>query len=240
MNLSFVDDVAGRAAPEVPAEELVYPEQQAVRELDPPLFATAAALASSGDTLQRLLLLNDRVGDVITDQAYAVTSYASRIHPRIARRAAQRSRSWIDERLEAVDIVAPTAVTLSSASGRFSATVSNGLNQPIRVGINAVADQDLVIRGPELIDVPAEQQTTVLLNATTTRLGQHNVQLVLVDSDGIPLGATDTVPIRSAQVSALIWLFMGGGAALLFGAITVRLVRRLRARRHAVPEGGAG
>ena len=136
-------------------------------------------------------------------------------------------------------IEAPPRVTLSSATGRFSATVSNGLDQPIRVGINAVADEDLVIRGPEFVDVPPEQQTTVLLTATTTRLGQHNVQLVLVDSDGIPLGSTDTVPIRSAQVSALIWLFMGGGAALLFGAIAVRLVKRLRARRVETRAGAA-
>ncbi len=39
------------------------------------------------------------------------------------------------------------------------------------------------------------------------------------------------VPIRAAQVSGVIWLIMGSGAVLLFGAIAVRLVRRVRAAR---------
>jgi hypothetical protein len=73
----------------------------------------------------------------------------------------------------------------------------------------------------------------VLLNAQTRLLGIHNVTLVVTDVDGTPLGSSDTVPIRAAQVSAVIWLILGTGVALLFGAIAVRLVRRVRASTRA-------
>jgi len=38
--------------------------------------------------------------------------------------------------------------------------------------------------------------------------------------------------IRSAQVSNVIWFFIAIGAALLFGAIAVRLFRRVRDARR--------
>jgi hypothetical protein len=61
----------------------------------------------------------------------------------------------------------------------------------------------------------------------------HNVTLQLVDSEGAHIGSSAQVPIRAAQVSKIIWLFLGIGGALLFGAIVVRLVRRVRAARTA-------
>jgi len=56
---------------------------------------------------------------------------------------------------------------------------------------------------------------------------------MVTDGAGAPLGSSDQLPIRSAQVSGVIWLILGTGVALLFGAIAVRLFRRLRARRVA-------
>ena len=58
----------------------------------------------------------------------------------------------------------------------------------------------------------------------------HNVTLLLTDADGTPLGSSDQLPIRSAQVSNVIWVIMGAGVLLLFVAILLRLVRRIRGR----------
>ena len=52
---------------------------------------------------------------------------------------------------------------------------------------------------------------------------------MLTDTDGTPLGSSDSLPIRSNRVSNVIWLILGTGVALLFGAILVRLFRRIRA-----------
>ena len=94
--------------------------------------------------------------------------------------------------------------------------------------LTAVTEEPLTIDAPETIDLAADSSTSVLLEAATDRLGVHNVQLVVTDEEGTPLGSSDQLPIRSVQVSQVIWLILGIGVALLFGTIAVRLVRRVR------------
>ena len=67
---------------------------------------------------------------------------------------------------------------------------------------------------------------------TASRLGIHQVRLVVTDQDGTPLGGSASLPIRAAQVSAIIWYIMVFGAVLLFGTIAVRVVRQVRAGRR--------
>ncbi len=72
-----------------------------------------------------------------------------------------------------------------------------------------------------------------MLDAHANRVGVTNVTLAVTDVDGNPLGETDELPIRSAQVSVVIWLIIGTGVGLLFLAILVRLFRRVRGRGRA-------
>jgi hypothetical protein len=220
----------GRA---VPVSRLAYPASQAQRELDAGLFGAVRSLTRSGDTLAAVLSRNDTVGQAVADQGLHSLSYSSRGRPGAVRGSVRRSRAWIETQFASVRIEAPRRVTLSSASGRFSATLVNGLDQPVTVGINAVTDEPMSISGPATVDIPGEGRTTVLLNARTRQLGIHNVTLIVTDVNGTPLGSSDQVPIRAAQVSAVIWLILGTGVALLFGAIAVRLVRRVRAATRA-------
>jgi hypothetical protein len=140
--------------------------------------------------------------------------------------------------LGSIDLSAPESVTLASASGHFSALVSNDLDVPVTVKLRAVSDPALQITGGETVQLPPNGRTTVLLNASTHVLGVHTVTLELTNSRGRPLGATDQFPMRAEQVSRLIWVIIGAGVALLFAAIVVRLTRRiLRARAgQAAPE----
>jgi hypothetical protein len=62
-------------------------------------------------------------------------------------------------------------------------------------------------------------------------LGVHTVALQITNKAGTPLGSQDSFPMRAEQVSQLIWVIIGAGLALLFGAIVVRLVRRVRRSR---------
>ena len=71
----------------------------------------------------------------------------------------------------------------------------------------------------------------MLLDASTDQLGVSNVQLIVTSEAGVPLGSTDELPIRSGQVSQVIWVILAAGVALLFGAIFVRLVARFRRAR---------
>jgi hypothetical protein len=102
---------------------------------------------------------------------------------------------------------------------------------PVKVRVHAVADPRLTVTGGETVDLPPHGRTSVLLNAETHVLGVHSVTLELTNTAGRPLGAEDTFPIRAEAVSRLIWVIIGAGVALLFGAIVVRLVRRVARSR---------
>ncbi|WKN48532.1 DUF6049 family protein [Nocardioides sp. Arc9.136] len=240
VDVSTVGDVAGREGTAVALDDLDYPERQVRQRLDEDAFEAATGLIEAGEVLQHVLRDNTRVAAEVADEGLASLSYSSRDRPTTARLAVLGSRQEIDGLLGSVVIEAPRGVALSSASGGFGASVVNGLDEPVEVSIEAVTDDPAAvsITGPETIEVPARGRTPVLLDATTREPGVHRVRLVLTDHTEdpddrhTPLGSTDELSIRSIQASAVIWVIMGVGALLLFSAIAVRLVRRVRRARR--------
>ena len=229
----------GAVAPEVDGGALRYPASAAREELPADRFASAESLIRTGRTLQRVLSRNDTVAAEVVDEALTDVGYfardASDGQPSDPSAA---SRGWILAQLGQIRVEGPSAVTLSGASGRFAATLVNGLDQPVSVVIRPDTDPGIRIRAPKSVQVAARSRMTVLLNAADARAGVHNVTLRVEDSEGTRLGSFASVPIRAAQVSNIIWLFLGVGGALLFGAIAVRLVRRIRASRAPGVTGG--
>jgi hypothetical protein len=229
LHLTTVGAISAEQGRDVDPDRLLYPETQQAAELDALDFTSATSLSRAGDTLQNLLTLNDQVGGVVRDEAMTDLSYANRRLPLSSRASASRSRGWIEDRLSSVEVSAPKAVILSSGSGRFSATVHNTLDQPVTVRLEAVTDPLLRVSVPDsTVEIGPGARTTVLLNASSEAVGVRNVRLLLTDSEGTPLGSTDSLPIRSNRVSNVIWLILGTGIALLFGTIAVRLFRRIR------------
>ncbi|GAB2775341.1 hypothetical protein GCM10027020_30640 [Nocardioides salsibiostraticola] len=234
LDLTTVADATARNGSPRDAEDLVYPDSQSRRELDRASFQTATELAQAGASLQNLLTRNDRIGVAVADQALTSLSYGARQAPAKARTAALVSKAWIEGRLRSVEITAPSGVTLTGDSGEFGAIVENKLNQPVTVDIRAVAQDGAITIDPvpPILLAPGAR-TSVNLTAFSADAGVHNVELMLTDSAGNLLGSSDSLPIRSAQVSGVIWVIMGSGAILLFGAIGVRLFRRVRGERAA-------
>lgn len=233
MELTDVDSVTTQRAERVEGDQLDYPKSQVARELDAANFASADDLIRIGKTLDQVLVRNDAVGDEVLSEALNGLSFSSREHPDASRAEADRSRQRISRQLSSIRVDAPPAVTLSSTTGRFSATIANNLDQPVRVRVESLADEPLTIDDTDPIEVAAGGRSSILLEAATTQLGVHNVRLVVTSEDGTPLGSSATLPVRSAQVSQVIWVILGTGVALLFGAIVVRLVRRIRRARAA-------
>ena len=236
LDLSTVADATDRPASVVNAANLTYPRRQAERELDERSFASVEGLISSGEKLQNLLTRNDQVASVVADQALSSASYAAREAPRSARQAADASRTWIDARLGSVEVDAPPGVTLSGARGKLAATLTNGLDEPVTVVVAARSDSGIVVTDSEEIQLGPDSQTTVLLEARTLRLGVHDVTLYVTDTDGMRLGSSDRLPIRSGQVSTIIWVIIAAGAGILFLAIGTRLLRRFRHRHDPTPD----
>ena len=242
LDLTTVADAA-RATTPTPVESatLRYPAWQQAAELDAPGFDSAEALMRSGSSLQSLLSLNNIVAGTVADQALGTVSYSARSRPISNRASADRSRAWIAQRLGQVRVSAPRAVTLSSTSGRFQAVITNDLDQPVTVSLDAQSDDRLAVEGPRRVEVPAHGRGAALLTARTQENGIHEVTLLVTDKRGTPLGARTVLTLRSAQVSNVIWLFMGIGGALLLAAILVRLVRRVaNARRRSGASGSGG
>lgn len=229
LRLTDTDGLRGGA--KLPADRLQVPVEQELTRLDPENFDAAAQLIAAGDTLDQILPRNDGVAGLVLDQALTSVSYAERERALEARSQTLRAVEWINRRLSQIRIRAPRGVTLSSPSGSFAATVSNRLDHPVRVSIDPISQGEVTVSPPPVLELAAGGRQTVLLDATTSRPGVHYVRLVVTDETGTPLGAAQRVPIRSAQVSDVIWLILGTGVGLLFVAIAVRVVRRIRSER---------
>jgi hypothetical protein len=196
-------------------------------QLGPEFYGDADEVLAHGRVLQSVLAGNKVLHRRLFEETTGNASYTSAQDPYGALARVRSTSDWVDGNLGGITLSAPEKVTLASASGRFSAQVSNDLDVPVIVKVRAVSDPQLHITGGETVQLPPHGRTTVLLNASTHVLGVHNVTLELTDQTGRPLGSTDQFPMRAEQVSRLIWVIIGAGVALLFAAIIVRLTRRI-------------
>lgn len=217
--------------PEIPADDLAYPVEQELTELDPENFAAARELTEAGQLLDDVLPRNDRVASQTFDEALTTLSYAVRARALAARGDALAGVEWIDRRLRRIRVRTPRGVTLSSSTGSFPTLVANRLEHPVRVMLEAISLGDVTVETSAPIDLAAGSRQTVLLNAEADSPGVHYVRIRLTDEHGNPLGTARRVAIRSAEVSRVIWVILGVGVGLLFVAIGIRVVRRVRSER---------
>lgn len=193
-------------------------------------LASAQRLTDAGRLLDDVLYLNDTVADEVHDEALTSLSTFNRFTPRRPRARADASTTWIDDQLEAVTVEA-NPVLLSSDHGSFNVTVVNGMDQPVEVRVKPTeASTDIVsVQESKVLRLQSGDRATRLLQASASKLGEHDVELQVTTDDGRPVGPSVEVPVRVNQVSNLIWGVVGLGAVLLFGTIALRLIRRGRA-----------
>jgi len=217
----------GITAQPLASSRLRYPDAELSAELPAQTFRAVDGLRTEGATLQRVISHNTTLATTLLDDALTSASYTAR--GGAGGEAAERTRETVGAILRRITVEAPPSVTLASTSGRFSATVSNGLDQPVTVKVRPIGDKGMSIASPHRLDIPAKGRASLLMTASARTNGVHTVTLELTDTAGHPLGSKASLPIRTAQVSRIIWLFIGCGLGLLFTAILVRLVRRIRA-----------
>lgn len=228
LDIGTVGQAGAGTTEEIGLDDLDYPDDQEDYELPDYLFDQVRGLVEAGDTLQRMLSSNDSVGGQVRTEALAGASYSARPDPSGTASMLAAGEDWIRRLQEKVRISAPPGVTLSSADGSFAVTIRNRLQQPVTVRIAADTESGIAIESGDPVELAPKSRTTVVLDAHTDALGVHNVTLAVTDVEGTPLGATAVVPVRSGQVGEIIWWFIGGGTGILFVAIAIRLVRRIR------------
>lgn len=230
------DPVGARAEdrPDLPEiEEPAYPEEAAEAELEEGNVDRVDEVVGAATVLGDVLAEDDQIGTALTREGLSWLSYFRREDPFAAATAADRLASWIHARLRSVSIEAPPFVILSADSGPFPVTVTNDLPQAAQLQIQAQTDDGVVIRAPETITLPAGASQTFNLQAQANSIGVHNVTLVATDTQGRPLGASEDLNVRSNQVGKVIWVVLGAGVGILFLAIAIRLVRRVKGRGTA-------
>jgi hypothetical protein len=217
--------------------QLTYSRAVRRREIPVANILAAQELNAAGTVLANLLTRNDTIDEQVGGAAMLGASTNARRRPARARLMTRRISEQVHGRLGQVYVESSALVTMSSETGNFSVTVVNGLEEPVTVGIEAQTGTDeLEIRSPDLVSLGPGQRASVRLAATSTGTGVHSVRISPTTRDGLPLGQSTKVKVRSSQVGLVIWLIMGTGAAVFVAAIVARILRRVRRSRTAQEE----
>ncbi len=131
-----------------------------------------------------------------------------------------------------VTVTGPTFVALSSATGRFPLTVTNGLSVPVTVEVVARAENPAVtVDAISPLTLDPGQRRDIEATARSDGSGLTGVRVRLTTTSHRPVGQPWTFDVRSTQIGVAIWVVMGIGAAILFGAAARRIVMRVRGGR---------
>jgi hypothetical protein len=130
-------------------------------------------------------------------------------------------------------------VALSGSTGTINVNVSNGLAQPVVVGVglNDPIEARLTSRGTGTREVPGSNVVQVPIEVTTRTSGQFVVRATLLDRAGRPFGEPVELLVRSTGYSRAALAVTGLGAAVLLVAVGVRLARRALGRRPRASSG---
>ncbi|MEI7056417.1 DUF6049 family protein [Nocardioides sp. CCNWLW239] len=228
---TLTEAVAGQKATEITVDRLRYPRREMKAEISAERIKTANELIDAGKMLQRVLTHNDEVASDIVNEALTTTSYSAR---RGDTDAAADALSYVSAQLRSITVSVPPKVILSSMKGgEFQVTLSNELDEPVTVRLDAITDESLRVATSEPVQLDANSKASFNLAASMHDTGTHTALIVVTDTKGNPLGGHASVPIRPSQVSGVIWWFVGTGCALLFAAIAVRLTRRIMKAKKA-------
>lgn len=240
ISLSSVVDPAAIGSTTVRGEDVVYPDEEAETEVPAYTVAATSELVDRSLTLTDLLSDDAGIGERLDRQALLTSSVWSRPFPGVATERARDAAARVDGWLNQVSIRAPSFITMSSETGTFQVTLVNGLDQAVTVGLSAtVSGGPLQLSTPDPVELPPGGRRPMRIEADSTDIGVHQVTLQPVSETGRALGETSTLSVRSSKVGLILWVIMAGGAAALFGAITVRTVRRVLAHRRRRSTAGA-
>jgi hypothetical protein len=210
----------------------VYPRAERARELPPENPLASQALVRVGRAYGELLSANESVADVLARVALLASSEHARTDPPRARARAVRTTGYVRSQIARVHLEGPRFVMMSGESGPIQITVVNDLDQPVTVGIRAqTSSADLAISEVDPVTLGPGRRTAIRLNVRSDDIGVHPVTFVATTGDGTPLGSRTQFTVRTSHVSTVIWVIMCVGGGLLFLAIVIRLVRRIRRRK---------
>jgi Family of unknown function (DUF6049) len=110
--------------------------------------------------------------------------------------------------------------------------VTNGLHVPIRVGVKVhPLNPALQVNSIDSLALAAGQRRDVQVVSHARGSGLTQVRVRLATPNHRLFGARWSFNVRATQFGVVIWIFMGAGGAVLFGAAGLRIYRRIRNSR---------
>jgi len=212
---------------------------------DPPLPSSLARTADQirgRGVIMFAVTRDDRSVLNFYDQSASLTVAEQwRVDPEASQEIADETIDQLDASIDRVTIAAPEYVTLSSSSGQFPLTITNGLDWPIRVGVQLDAeDGGVTIADDEVIDVDPRQSTTVNVEVNAEDVSVSEVTARLTTPQGRPFGEPTTFNMRSSVVGTVIWIALGAAGAVIILAIGRRIRRSRRSRGESADAAAPG
>ncbi len=234
--LQLVDlpSVVATASTDTAGEDTVaYPEVDRLGRVPLRNLSASLRLVDEGKVFTRLLTGSDAVDDAVARTALLGSSTDARLDPALARSQVADADASVRAQMGRVRVEGPGFVMMSGESGPIQVTLVNGLEQSVTVGL-AVTTPGSGLRLKPVVPVTLGpgRRTSIRLEASSNDIGVHPVTLRATDRLGTPLGGQTRFTVRTSNVSTVIWVVMAIAGGLLFLAIVVRLVRRVR-RRNA-------
>lgn len=215
--------------PGTPYRGRVRPSATSFRALSREVVEAIHDLRLSGGNLASILSPS-AVAEREFQHAFAMSGSAEwRVYAETGVRLITKAATTARERLAVVTITGPPFVAMSSNSGRFPLTVTNGLDQTITVRISVISQDPALTIGPvDPIQLTAGQQRDVQVVTTAAGSGVTSVRARLLTTDGTRFGTSWKFDVRSTQIGLVIWVVMGAGGVILFVAAGYRIVKRIR------------
>ena len=136
--------------------------------------------------------------------------------------------------LEKIELLAAASFVMGSSTNTFPATLTNGLDVPVTVGVRFTSDAPQRVRVPDLdpVVLPPGEPYTVNITPEADANGIALVEAQVVTRGGVPVGKPTTIEITATNFGSIGWLIIIGSGAIVLGgtAWRIRAVRREQAR----------
>ncbi|WP_433163897.1 DUF6049 family protein [Kribbella sp. CA-247076] len=221
-----------------PNPALTADQMDAVEELD-----------NATQTFRNLLTASENLDENIERALLRSTSNGWRGYADEARRFTAIETGSVNQQLSKVTLVNSNVeqgehgvikVNLAGSKGTFPLTISNELDESIRVRISVTAANrtDLRIKPLQARVLPPRGKATYLIEASAEQNGLIKANAQVITASGRPVGRPQELVIEAAQYGSVGWILVGAACALLFGTSFVRIYRRIRSEGRS-PESAA-
>lgn len=193
------------------------------------------SLRNKGRVFTGMLSDNKRATVDFNEQLGLAGSSAWRRLPKAGEAMIRQQTARLGKQIAKVTVTGPTFVALSSKSGPFPLTVTNGLKVPITVRLDVEPQNPALRIDPiDAVELEAGQRRDVQVTSRTDGSGLTQVRVRLSTPDDHLFGSPWNFNVRATQFGLVIWIAMGAGAAILFGAAIIRIYSRIRGWRASL------